>query len=69
MKIYFLTGFLATLCSLCFCRNIAKDKFIKDKFFAIRKFDYFTKKNNIGLRLIGHLDWWTENDKREVKPL
>ena len=44
MKIYFLFGFLVTLCSLCFCRNIAKDKFIIDKFFTIRKFDFFIKK-------------------------
>ena len=51
MKIYFLTGFLATLCSLCFCRNIAKDKFIKDKFFAIRKFDYFTKKKQYWFKI------------------
>ena len=69
MSIYFLTGFSVTLCSLCFCRNIAKDKFIIDKFFNIKKFDYFTKKTNIGLRWIGHLDLWTENDKTEVKPL
>ena len=69
MRIYFLAGFSVTLGSLCFCRNIAKDKFIIDKFFNIKKFDYFTKKTNIGLRWIGHLDLWTENDKTEVKPL
>ena len=69
MKIYFLTGFLVTLCSLCFCRNIAKDKFIIDKFFTIKKFDFFTKNTNIGLRLIGRVDLWTENDKTEVKTL
>ena len=74
MKIYFLFGFLVTLCSLCFCYNIAEDKFIIEEFFTIRKFDFFTKKekktkNNIGLRLIEHLDLWTENDKTEVKPM
>ena len=69
MKIYFLIGFLVTLCSLCFCRNIAQDKFIIDKFFTIKKFEFFTKNTNTGLRLIGHVDLWTENDKTEVKPL
>ena len=69
MKIYFLIGFLITLCSLCFCRNIAKDNFIIDKFFTIKKFDIFTQKNNIGLRLLGHLDLWTENDKTKIKGL
>ena len=44
MKIYFLIGFLVTLSSLCFCRNIAKDKFMIDRFFTIKKFDFFTKK-------------------------
>ena len=68
MKIYFLIGFLVTLCSLCFCCNIAKDKFIIYKFVTIRKFDFFTKKN-IGLRLVGDLDLWTENNKTETKPL
>ena len=68
MKIYFLIGVLVTLCSLCFCRNIAKDKFIINKFFTIKKFDFFTKNTNIGLRLIGHADLWTENGKTKVKP-
>ena len=44
MKICFLIGFLVTLCSLFFCRKIAKDYFIIDKFFTIRKFDFFLKK-------------------------
>ena len=60
-------GFLVILCSLRFCRNIAKDKFIIDKFFIIKKFDL--KKNNTGFRLMAHLDLWTENYKTEVKPL
>ena len=68
MKIYFLIGFLVTLRSLCFCRNIGEDKIIIDKFFTIRKFDFY-KKNDIGLGLIGYLGLWTENDKTEVKPL
>ena len=69
MKIYFLIGFLVTLSSLCFCRNIAKDKFMIDRFFTIKKFDFFTKNTNIGLRLIRHLDLWTENGKTDVKKL
>ena len=44
MKIYFLIGFLVTLCSLCFCLKIAKDKFMIDKFLTIKKLDFFTKK-------------------------
>ena len=48
--------------SLCFCRHIAKEVFFIDRFFRIKKFDFFTKKTNIGSRLIGHLDLW--NDKR-----
>ena len=47
MKIYFLIGFLVTLRSLCFCRNIGEDKIIIDRFFTIRKFDFY-KKNDIG---------------------
>ena len=43
---------------------IAKYKFIIDKFF-----NFFLKKNSIGLRLIGYLDLWTENDKTEIKLL
>ena len=66
VKIYFLIGFVVTLSSLCFCRNIAKNNFIVDKFLTIKKLDFFTKKNNIGLRLIGHLDLWTKNVKIEV---
>ena len=69
MKIYFLIGFLVTLSSLCFCRNIDKDKFMIDRFFTIKKFDFFTKNTNIGLRLIRHLDLWTENGKTDVKKL
>ena len=45
-----------------FLFNIAKYKFIIAKSFAIKKFDLFTK-NNIGLRLIEPLDFWTESDK------
>ena len=66
VKIYFLIGFLVTLSSLCSCHNIAKDNFIVDKFLTIKKLDFFMKKINIGLRLIGHLDLWTENVKTEV---
>ena len=55
------------LFSLCFSRNIDKDRFISDKFFTIKKFDFSTKKINIGLRLIEHLDLWNYNDKSEVK--
>ena len=40
-----------------------------DKLFTIKKFDFFTKITNIGLRLIGYLNLWTDNDKTEVKPL
>ena len=52
---YFLTGFS---CSLCFCCNIAKDKFTIDKFLTIKKLDPFTKRTNIDLRLIRRLDLW-----------
>ena len=51
--------FLLMLFSLCISRNIGKDRFTLDKFFTIKKFDFSTKKNNIGLRLIGHLDLWS----------
>ena len=50
--------FLLMLFSLCSSRNINKDRFIFDKFFTIKKFDFSIKKNNIGLGLIGHLDLW-----------
>ena len=60
MKIYFLLGFLVTL---CFCCHVAKEKFSID-IFSHQKFDFFSKKTNIGLRLIGHLDLW--NDKRRL---
>ena len=53
-KMYFLIGFLYLL---CFCRNISKDRFTIEKFLTVKKIDLFTKRNNIGLRLIGHLDW------------
>ena len=52
---YFLIGFS---CSLCFCCNIAKDKFTIDKFLTVKKLDPFTKRTNIDLRLIGHLNLW-----------
>ena len=55
------------LFSLRFSRNIDKDRFIFDKFFTIKMFDFSTKKINIGLRLIEHLDLWNYNDKSEVK--
>ena len=61
MKIYFLLGFFVTL---CFCHHIAKEEFFIDRFFRFKKFDLSTKKINIGLRLIGHLDLW--NDKRRL---
>ena len=67
MGIYFVMGFLLMLFSLCFSRNIGKDRFILDKFFTIKNFDFFTKKSNIGLRLVGHIDLWSKNDKSEVK--
>ena len=51
MKIHFLIGILVTLCSLCFCRNIAKDKFIIDKYFTIRKLDLFTKKTQFWFKI------------------
>ena len=54
-KMYFLIGFFY---SLCFCRNIAKYKFMIDKFLTVKKLDPFTKRTNIGVRLIGHLDLW-----------
>ena len=54
-KMYFLIGFLY---SLCFCHNIAKDKFKIDKFLTVKKLYPFTKRTSIGLRLIGHLDLW-----------
>ena len=57
--------FLLMLFSLCFSRNIGKDSFILDKFFTIKNF--YTKKSNIGLRLVGHIDWWSKNDKSKVK--
>ena len=60
MKIYFLLGFLV---SLYFCRHIAKEEFFIDRFFDIKMFDFFLKKTNIVLRLIGYLDLW--NDKRK----
>ena len=50
--------FLLMLFSLFVSRNIDKDRFIFDNFFTIKKFNISTKKNNIGLRLIGHLDLW-----------
>ena len=34
------------------------DLFIFNKFFITIKFEFSTKKNNIGLRLIAHLDLW-----------
>ena len=49
VKLYFLFGFLY---SLCFCRNIVKDKFTIDKFLTLKELD-LKKKNNLGLRLIG----------------
>ena len=61
MKIYFLLGFLVTL---CFCRHIAKEEIFIDRFFRIKKFYLSTKKTNIGLRLIAQLDLW--NDKRRL---
>ena len=50
--------FMLMLFSLCFSRNIDKDRFIFDKFFTIKKFNFSTKKTNIGLGLTGHLDLW-----------
>ena len=49
---------LLMLFSLCFSRNIDKDRFVFDKLFTIKKFDFSTKKNNICLRLIGRLNLW-----------
>ena len=40
LKMYFLFEFLY---SLCFCGNIAKDKFTIDKFLTLKKLDFFTK--------------------------
>ena len=67
MSVYFMMGFLLMLFSLCFSRNIGKDSFILDKFFTIKNFDFYTKKSNIGLRLVGHIDLWSKNDKSKVK--
>ena len=62
-------GFLLMLFSLCFSQNIGKDRFVLDKFFTIKNFDFLTKKSNIGLRLVGHIDLWSKNDKSGVKLL
>ena len=51
VKIYFLIGFLVTLSSLCFCRNIAKDNFFIDKFLTIKKLDFFTKKKQYRFKI------------------
>ena len=59
-------GFLLMLFSLCISCNIDKDRFILDKFFTIKNFNFFTKKSNNGLRLVGHIDLWSENGKSEV---
>ena len=60
-------GFLLMLLSLCFSRNIGKNRFILENFFTIRNFDFYTKKSNIGLRLVGHIGLWSKNGKSEVK--
>ena len=39
-----LLGFLVTL---CFCRHIAKQEFFTDRFFRIKKVDFFYKKSLI----------------------
>ena len=67
MRIYFMMGFLLMLLSLCFSRNIGKNRFILENFFTIRNFDFYTKKSNIGLRLVGHIGLWSKNGKSEVK--
>ena len=58
-KMYFSTGFLY---SLCFSGSIVKDKFL-----TLKKLGFSTKKNNIGLRLIRHLDLWIENNHQKKK--
>ena len=63
-NMYFLLGFLY---SLCFCRNIVKDKFTIDKFLSLKKLDFFTKKNNIGLILIRHLDLWIDKNRKKIR--
>ena len=45
-------GFLLMLFSLCFSRSIGKDRFLLDKFFTIKNFDFFMEKANIDLRLV-----------------
>ena len=60
-------GFLLMLFSICFSCNTGKDSFILDKFFTIKSFDLYTKKFNIGLRLAGHINLWSKNDKSKVK--
>ena len=37
-------GFLLMLFSICFSGNIGKDRFILEKIFTIKKFDFLTKK-------------------------
>ena len=63
-KMYFSTGFLY---SLCFSGSIVKDKFTIDKFLTLKKLGFFTKKTNIGLRLIRYLDLWIENNHKKKK--
>ena len=58
-KMYSSTGFLY---SLCFSGSIVKDKFL-----TLKKLGFSTKKNNIGLRLIRHLDLWIENNHQKKK--
>ena len=61
-------GFLLMLFSLtCYSRNIGKDRFILEKIFTIKNFEFFTKKLNIGLRLVRHIDLRSKNDTSEVK--
>ena len=57
-------GFLLMFFSLWFSH---KDRFILNKYFTIKIFEFFTKKANIGLRLVRHIDLWSKNDKSGVK--
>ena len=59
-------GFLFMLFLLCFSRNVRKDNFILDKFLTMKNFDFHTKKSNIGIRLVGHIDLWSKNDKSKT---
>ena len=50
------------------CRHItiAKEELFIDRYFSIKKFGSFAKKTNIGLRLMGHLDLWSNKRRPRI---